>query len=192
MYQTDQINVLLQFLNQIPLCNLLMVEVVQKLHVGMVNFANDLKSLRYRGQIVLRIFFLIDILEQQCGFLFCRQVCPALERLNACLMMRIVGESLDTIAREHDDCAALKLFGDWEEVLQIGNELIASHGVGDARPHSSGSIEGNSKRAFLRVSTPKIRICPVVELLNQLDCVIASFCYSLQALLERKILVDSP
>src|SRR5438094_7794425 len=89
-----------------------MVEVVQKLHVGMVNFANDFKSLRYRGQIVLRIFFLIDILEQQCGFLFCRQVCPALERLNACLMMRIVESPStrlpeSTMMAEHSSFSAI-------------------------------------------------------------------------------------
>src|SRR5204863_224977 len=107
-------------------------------------------------------------------------------------MMRVVGESLDTIAREHNNSGALQLFGDWQKILQIGNKLIASPGVGDARPHSGGSIESNPKRTFLGVRAPKICIRPVFEFLNQLNCLITSFCYFFQALLEWKILVDSP
>src|SRR4051812_48403886 len=47
--QPNQVDVLLQFLDQIPFRNLLVKEIVEQLHLRMVDGPNDFEAFRHRG-----------------------------------------------------------------------------------------------------------------------------------------------
>ena len=87
MEQSDQIDVLLQLFDQVSLGNLLVIEVVQKSHVRIVNFFHDLESFRHRGEIVLGIFFRIDILQQKCDVPLCGEVSRSFKSFDAAIML---------------------------------------------------------------------------------------------------------
>src|SRR5260370_21601020 len=63
--QSYVFDVLFQFFDEITLGNLFVEKIVEELHLGMSDRFYDLESTADRGKEVVRIFFRINVLEQQ-------------------------------------------------------------------------------------------------------------------------------
>ena len=69
VHEPDDVNVLLQFLDEVALGNLFVKEVVEKSHVRGSDFAHDVEPFRDRRQKIFRIFLWVDILKEQLDIL---------------------------------------------------------------------------------------------------------------------------
>lgn len=65
MNQADDVYVLLELLDQVALGDLFVEKIVEELHLGVVDGANDLDRFRCGLQEVVRILFRIDALKQK-------------------------------------------------------------------------------------------------------------------------------
>src|SRR4029078_540402 len=91
MDQSNKADVLRKFLDQIPFGNLLVAKVVKAFDAWMVYFTTNVESLRHRGQVISRIFFLIDVFKQQSQTMLLRNFGPPLQRLNTRLVLLVAG-----------------------------------------------------------------------------------------------------
>src|SRR5581483_2301579 len=108
MYQADQADILLQFLDQVSLGNLLVVKVVKKLYLGIVDSPYNLETLSRRGQIVPGVLLRIDVFQQNRDTTSGNHVGRALQPFNTTLVLFWFRESRNDVPGQNDNSRTLQ------------------------------------------------------------------------------------
>src|SRR6267142_643239 len=134
----------------------------------------------------------IDIFDEELDAVFRGDFAAALEGFDAIGVHFISRETVNGVARLHDEASAFEFAHGGNKFAERFEEDFASGGVGQGLPDAGGAVEFDAEFAFLAASVGKILLFPVLEFSDQLDGVVARFGYFFQALFEWKIAVDSP
>jgi len=108
MHQAEQINVLLQFGDEVALGYLLVEKIVEQLDAGMACLPHHLEAFGNGSEKVFRVFFGVDGLQQDLDALRRSKISDAFQALHAIGVHLFVGQARNAVAGKQNEARRLK------------------------------------------------------------------------------------
>ena len=158
----------------------------------LVDLADDLEALGNGGQKVFRVFFRVDVFEQQADVFPLDELRRALQTFDTTLVHLLVREPRHAVSRHHDDGITLDLFHDGQFRLEVRKKGFPGFGVGDAVAKPSRHVEGQPQLALLFDRVLELVLRPAFVFAHKLDVVVARLSDFFQPLFERQFVEYRP
>ncbi len=192
MDEADDVDVLVEFLDEIAFGDLLVEDVVEKLHLRVVDGADDVNGFGGRWQEVVGVLFEIDAFEKQAHglavdlFAF-NERSGALEAFDAALMLGLARETGNDVAGEDDHRRAGERFHRRESLAQLGEKGIANGWIADSVMQPGGCIKVDTETFARGVGAGEVGVGPFGVFADQLDMLVSGLGNVGKALFEGKI-----
>src|SRR6266576_640201 len=158
---------LLQFRDEIAVGDLLVKEIVEQLHLWVIDRFHDLERLSYGSQIIFRVFLRIDSFQQQThSFTVDRLAlddrCGGLQGIDATLVLRLARHPRNSVAREQNHTWAINPLHYGQGLAQFPKQSFPVSGIADSMFQSSRAIKSDAEFLALGIGAAEIFVRPLV------------------------------